>query len=99
MSLAKHCAHVKPVASATEVSGYLVGSTAFKAAGTSDPRPAGSIPVHLRQTTARVSVASAPSQHIGHEIKWQTIGRTSFPLTPIGARYDPHNLEAVAIGV
>ena len=32
-----------------EVSGYLVGSTAFKAAGTGDPRPAGSIPVHLRQ--------------------------------------------------
>jgi hypothetical protein len=33
-----------------EVSGYLVGSTAFKAAETSDPRLAGSIPVHLRQT-------------------------------------------------
>ena len=32
-----------------EVSGYLVGSAAFKAVGTSDPRPAGSIPVHLRQ--------------------------------------------------
>jgi hypothetical protein len=30
------------------VSGYLVGSTAFKAAETSDPRLAGSIPVHLR---------------------------------------------------
>ena len=98
MSLAKPRAHVKPVAFAAEVSGYLVGSTAFKAAGTSDPRPAGSIPVHLRQTTACV-FASAPSQHIGHEIKWQTIGRTSFPLTPIGARHDPHNLEAVAIGV
>ena len=31
-----------------EVSGYLVGSAAFKAVGTSEPRPAGSIPVHLR---------------------------------------------------
>ena len=31
-----------------EVSGYLVGSPAFKAGGTGDPRPAGSIPVHLR---------------------------------------------------
>ena len=31
-----------------EVSEYLVGSPAFKAGGTSDPRPAGSIPVHLR---------------------------------------------------
>ena len=30
------------------MSGYLVGSAAFKAVGTSDPRPAGSIPVHLR---------------------------------------------------
>jgi len=26
-----------------------VGSPAFKAGGTGDPRPAGSIPVHLRQ--------------------------------------------------
>ena len=26
----------------------LVGSPAFKAGGTGDPRPAGSIPVHLR---------------------------------------------------
>ncbi len=32
-----------------EVSEYLVGSPAFKAGGTGDPRPAGSIPVHLRQ--------------------------------------------------
>jgi hypothetical protein len=30
------------------VSGYLVGSAAFKAVVTSDPREAGSIPVHLR---------------------------------------------------
>ena len=33
-----------------EVSEYLVGSPAFKAGGTGDPRTAGSIPVHLRQT-------------------------------------------------
>jgi hypothetical protein len=32
-----------------EVSGYLVGSAAFKAVGTSEPRLAGSIPVRLRQ--------------------------------------------------
>ena len=31
-----------------EVSGHLVGPAAFKAVGTGDPRPAGSIPVHLR---------------------------------------------------
>src|SRR3954452_8817364 len=34
--------------SSAEVSGHLVGSPAFKAGGTGDPRPAGSIPVHLR---------------------------------------------------
>ncbi len=34
--------------SEAEVSGYLVGSTAFKAAETSDPRLVGSIPIHLR---------------------------------------------------
>ena len=30
------------------MSGHLVGPPAFKAGGTGDPRPAGSIPVHLR---------------------------------------------------
>jgi hypothetical protein len=34
--------------SRAEVSGHLVGSAAFKAVGTGTPRPAGSIPVHLR---------------------------------------------------
>lgn len=41
------------VAFAMEVSGYLVGSAAFKAVGTSEPRPAGSIPVRLRQQLLR----------------------------------------------
>jgi len=36
-----------------EVSEYLVGSPAFKAGGTGDPRPAGSIPVHLRQIISK----------------------------------------------
>ena len=36
-----------------EVSGYLVGSAAFKAVGTSEPRLAGSIPVRLRQQSAQ----------------------------------------------
>src|SRR4051812_26854968 len=44
-----------------EVSGHLVGSTAFKAAGTGDPRPAGSIPVHLRHRV------SAPSRRFTNE--------------------------------
>jgi hypothetical protein len=39
----------RQLASKAEMSGYLVGSAAFKAVGTGDPRPAGSIPVHLRQ--------------------------------------------------
>jgi hypothetical protein len=34
------------------VSGYLVGSAAFKAVVTSDPREAGSIPVHLRHSSS-----------------------------------------------
>ncbi len=36
-----------------EVSEYLVGSPAFKAGGTGDPRTAGSIPVHLRCLSPR----------------------------------------------
>ena len=39
------------VASLSEVSEYLVGSPAFKAGGTGDPRTAGSIPVHLRHSS------------------------------------------------
>ena len=44
------CTTSDQVASGTEVSGYLVGSPAFKAGGTGDPRAAGSIPVHLRRS-------------------------------------------------
>ena len=44
-----------PIGSRMEVSGHLVGSTAFKAAGTGDPRSAGSIPVHLRDGVPRRS--------------------------------------------
>ena len=42
-----------PLRCRSEVSGHLVGSTAFKAAGTGAPRPAGSIPVHLRHQPLR----------------------------------------------
>ena len=38
------------LSSTAEMSGYLVGSAAFKAVGMGDPHPAGSIPVHLRQS-------------------------------------------------
>lgn len=44
------------VACLAEVSGCLVDPTAFKAAGTGDPRPAGSIPVHLRANRTLVGV-------------------------------------------
>ena len=44
-----------------EVSGYLVGSLAFKASATSDPRWAGSIPVHLRQITTSETAAQPDS--------------------------------------
>jgi RNA polymerase sigma factor (sigma-70 family) len=57
----------RSVNTVVEVSGYLVGSPAFKAGGTGDPRPAGSIPVHLRHTQSnrarpdgRARFASAP---------------------------------------
>ena len=43
------------LACAAEVSERLVGSPAFKAGGTGDPRPAGSIPVHLREPMATLA--------------------------------------------
>ena len=46
----------------TEVSGHLVGSPAFKAGGTGDPRPAGSIPVHLRHPRASARVPGGASR-------------------------------------
>jgi hypothetical protein len=39
-----------PLRCVAEVSARLVGAAAFKAVGTGDPCPAGSIPVHLRHT-------------------------------------------------
>ena len=49
----------RPIMSVPEVSGYLVGSAAFKAVGASDPRTAGSIPVHLRQHVSQRSLMCA----------------------------------------
>ena len=43
-----------------EVYEYLVGSPAFKAGDASDPRMAGSIPVHLRHTAKRVQMGTDP---------------------------------------
>ena len=45
---------VRSVRSRAEVSARLVGAAAFKAVGAGVPRPAGSIPVHLRHTVAVV---------------------------------------------
>jgi hypothetical protein len=60
-----------PLTCGPEVSGHLVGSTAFKAVGTGDPRPAGSIPVHLRGSgpwvAQPVEQGVAPREHVTHE--------------------------------
>ena len=42
-----------------EVSERLVGSPAFKAGGAGDPRPAGSIPVHLRHLALSLSKSNS----------------------------------------
>ncbi len=47
---------IPQVAFAMEVSGYLVGSAAFKAVGTSEPRLAGSIPVRLRKIFLQINL-------------------------------------------
>ena len=62
----------------SEVSERLVGSPAFKAGGTSDPRPAGSIPVHLRQTASlqveRLCVGPDRADHeVGPEIRSEIV--------------------------
>ena len=49
-----------------EVSEYLVGSPAFKAGGTSDPRPAGSIPVHLRNQVRKLK----PLEDLGRRYRY-----------------------------
>src|SRR5438309_6085935 len=50
-------AHADQLTSAAEVSGYLVGSPAFKAGGRGDPTTAGSIPVHLRHLLEPARIA------------------------------------------
>ena len=66
--------------SAAEVSGYLVGSPAFKAGGRGDPTTAGSIPVHLRQRfnslELRVTVAALGATVHQHCERWNgSVGR------------------------
>ncbi len=56
------CSAVARDEHAREVSGHLVGSPAFKAGGTGDPRPAGSIPVHLRQPVGHRGATPAHGQ-------------------------------------
>ena len=62
----------------SEVSECLVGSPAFKAGGTGDPRPAGSIPVHLRHSDATVGTptrtALTPTVAGGAEPCSSTVG-------------------------
>src|SRR3954469_20877187 len=58
------CTPADQVTSAAEVSGYLVGSPAFKAGGRGDPTTAGSIPVHLRHHSCRRNTNSRVRRHI-----------------------------------
>ena len=62
-----------------EVSGYLVGSPAFKAGGTGDPRPAGSIPVHLRQPRPTRGSDRAAA---GDAVRSVAGSRTQAPIVP-----------------
>ncbi len=56
-----------------EVSERLVGSPAFKAGGTGDPRPAGSIPVHLRQSNCSICVRRSQDVRLAFAV----------PMTPV----------------
>ena len=75
----------RALTSPPEVSGHLVGSTAFKAAETGDPRLAGSIPVHLRQQHAGQRLfrsAKLPqwsqNGHGGNEIHLGGVGQSLY---------------------
>ena len=57
-----------------EVYEYLVGSAAFKAVGTSDPRPAGSIPVHLRHSSFGMSASEASVYALSLSPRWRRWG-------------------------
>ena len=74
-----------------EVSEYLVGSPAFKAGGTGDPRTAGSIPVHLRCYSPQGSI-----RPFGPRLALRLAGGRdrsdrlrSFELAVFAARLDP----------
>ena len=71
-----------------EVSEYLVGSPAFKAGGTGDPRPAGSIPVHLRQSPPDPMNESGGRPVDGTVRTWwlvsQTASRSRAPVSLLG---------------
>jgi hypothetical protein len=68
-----------------EVSGYLVGSAAFKAVGRGEPPPAGSIPVHLRHKSPVQSMFSfdekAKKSHHGHRIAEILLAAVHFVVT------------------
>src|SRR3954452_11484570 len=63
-AVSRECTHPDQVTSPAEVSGYLVGSPAFKAGGRGDPTTAGSIPVHLRHHPCGRDANSRVRRHI-----------------------------------
>ena len=77
-----------PLAFPVEVSERLVGSPAFKAGGAGNPRPAGSIPVHLRHY--RLDPTHSPP--VPHEARWYYTPDVEIP------RHTPTHSPPVRVG-
>ena len=90
-----------------EVSGYLVGSAAFKAVGASDPRTAGSIPVHLRHSplhdpgAMRLDVGgpAETGQTEPHGVIAPTFTRTGVAMKTRTTLSTPHRPRALFVGI
>ncbi len=91
------------------MSGHLVGSTAFKAAGTGDPCPAGSIPVHLRHINQVGRNARRPRTAFAQNVAVSTpdelaaaaaVVRDDLGLDDVlGAIGEPHLVGSAALGL
>ena len=71
-----------------------MGSAAFKAVGTGDPRPAGSIPVHLRH-----DVSGRPPRVMESLLSWANAHRRSWTFRDVhGVQLSRLGPSAVAVG-
>ena len=77
-----------------EVSEYLVGSPAFKAGDTGDPRMAGSIPVHLRQKSAQAKAPDRPKRRCIYGLRVAVLIVISSLLMPGSASAQARLLES-----